>query len=470
MRIGQDFAIGPTKPYISSRPFAAPPARPVVAINPPATQLAQDGALRPAAGPWSASNPQPMTDGAGNVMRPSVTNPITQAASGTAPPPATAPGRTPPAQTPSSSGTPAATFGGTRSGGATSAPQAASVNGRPLGYGAMVNGVRTFSDGSGGPGAPAATMTRPQIDALSVGRGLSRADAGIGGGIGSAAAGGTPELGAFNGRIDQVPRPVAQPYDRARGDNIEAQRMAASDAASIARGDTRSVLGSAARAAAIDANSSFGTRASRKQGYASAMEALNGAAAAGLRPQADLGITGLNDAGATAREGMQQQGENQRNAVNAQTQLAGDYLRRPTPSQIDLADGTIGLLGADGPVRPALGADGQPVRRAQPRSVEESTAHEKLVNENVKALLGMDENGTMPDPADPRKRVPVTAEQFQNATAAMREALARGNAAPASAGPPPEAAQFLQQNPQYREQFDKKYGAGASARLLGKQA
>lgn len=371
------------------------------AFNPPASQLSREGALRPEAGSWSAANPQPTTDGTGRLIparplaasapatpgaaslqRPSFDNVVAGAATRR-----TAAGR------PSFADV---------SGGAAATPTAApatSQSGRPLGYGAMVNGVRTFSDGTAGTPA---TMSRAQIGGLAAGRSLSRADAGVGGNIGgeafgltrptggSTAAGNvlasTPELGSPAGFA--LVRPGAQPadpYARARADNIEAQRYAASDAASIATGDTRSVLGRAARAAAIDARSAFGSSGARAAAYRSALEGLNGAAAAGTVPQARLGEAALQDAGETQRAGIRAGTDLATAGLNAQTELQRAALTRPTPEQVPLADGSLGLLGNDGVVRPARGADGMPVRPNLTRSDSATKRSEEIADSIAKS-------------------------------------------------------------------------------------
>lgn len=283
---------------------------------------------------------------------------------------------------------------------------ATSVGGRQLGYGAMVNGVRVFSDGSGGANAPARTMTDEQIAGLATGARLSRADPGVGGGIGTAAAGGTPELGAFTGRVGEVTRPATGVnYAAARADNIEAQRMAASDAASIASGDTRSVLGRAARNAQIDANSSFGSPKLRRERLAATMDALNKAALGGIPAQDALGRSAIEDAGQTTRAG-----------ITADASIAGDMLRRPGASQVNLADGTLGLVGADGIVRPALTPSGTPARTLQTKDDSATKRAAEVEDAFSKTATTLLSNSTLGQAATPEQIVAakVQAAQLHN--------------------------------------------------------
>lgn len=471
--------VGPPAPVPAPAPAsaAATISRPTpVTVDPSPTLLAQQGVLRPPTGPWSASNPQPMADGTGRLIPP---RPVAAAQPGISPAAQTAAPTSGPAGqvgTALAAAAPAITrptFGSVTGGAATTRPQATSINGRPLGYGATVDGVRVFSDGSGGQNSPAATITRPQFDTLAQGRSLTRADAGIGGAIGTMAAGGTPELGAFTGRTDgiSIARPVPDAYARARADNIEAQRMAASDAASIATQDTRSVLGRAARAAAIDANSSFGTPAARRAQYTAALNSLGGAATGGMEAQARLGDVGVQDAGATSREQIQSATSRANNALNARTELSRALITRPTPTQVNLANGTLGLLGPDGIIRPAIDSTtGAAARPEQTRKQLDQGAYSKMVNERVNQLLQIDPlTGKRPNGQAP---TPEELSGAQSAAIALTDQAFGGTrgdgGAPApSVGPPAEATEFLRQNPQYRDQFDKKYGAGASARVLG---
>lgn len=304
--------------------------------------------------------------------------------------------------------------------GALRAPSGAtSVNGRQLGYGAMVNGVRTFSDGSGGPGAPPATMTKAQIDALGNESRLSRADAGTGGGIGSeafrlalpAAGGsaasnalaGTPELGSAAGYALTRPTP-------AQGGVFHmppAASQAASDLASIVGRDTRSPLGLAMR------NFDVEVKGRTHPGRAGAMQALAAPAMEGLR-----------QAGAIEQEGQQQTGANARAQLDANAGIQREIIaRRPQPQNITLADGSLGIQGPDGVVRSAIDAQGNPVRPQVGKPAMDLPTYGKMLSENTNRLLGIDPNDGMitPDPDKPKERRKPSAEEIYRATQTARD-------------------------------------------------
>lgn len=301
---------------------------------------------------------------------------------------------------------------------------ATSISGRPLGYGANVNGVRTFSDGTGG--IPA-TIADTQVGVLA--NKVNRADAGIGGGIGTEANGGTLDLSA--GAITPTGRPAAavDPIARAQAINATAEQNAASDIASIANRDPRSVLGSAARNAAVDARSVGGVKGATA--LSDALTGLYGVAEKPLASASSLGDISVRDAGEMSRAQLQSRTDLQREGI----------ARTPLPERVPLADGTLGILGPDGVVRPARDASGGAVRPQEGKPQVDLPSYGKAVNEISQQLLGVDQvTGMIPDPTDPKKsRVPTAQEMGSVADAARVIAGKRfGVSAGAPGGPPAE--------------------------------
>lgn len=131
--------------------------------------------------------------------------------------------------------------------------------------GRVVDGVRTFSDGSGDPRAPGyvqRTMTQQDIAALAHGNRISVADAGIGGGIDTAANGGkTLNLGdgptsGGGGGFTAADR--AQQYRdiETRGANADFSRLMGKSETELARGNkkTASILSGLAQQARAGAS------------------------------------------------------------------------------------------------------------------------------------------------------------------------------------------------------------------------
>jgi hypothetical protein len=214
--------------------------------------------LRPARGPQSAgavaagaaltaANPvqvpdvgvparAPVLSRHGNAAVASTTPPVALAAPAAAVPPQTLLGSPAPATAAPAAAQLAAPSA--RAGGVT-------VGGRALGYGAMVNGVPTFSDGSNG--IPR-TMTDDQIQQL--GSRLSRADAGaLAQPLASDALGYTPSTEQMvNQRIATLRR--NQPIT---GSRPSAADFAQSEREAIASGDWRSAAGTVAHNLMVDA-------------------------------------------------------------------------------------------------------------------------------------------------------------------------------------------------------------------------
>lgn len=279
-------------------------------------------------------------------------------------------------------------FNAATGGASTTASQATSINGRPLGYGAMVNGVRVFSDGTGGPGAPPATMTKAQIDALANGNRISVADSGIGGNIqseafaagrpGAGVLGRTPELGSAAGYA--VTRPAQQ---QGGVFHMPSQAdQAASDIASALNRDTRTPIGLAMRNADVDADGSArGRRGERQRRNEAVVGAL-----------ADAAKQSAANQGAAAVEGMRNRTDLARAAMDNQGELARAQINRPMPSTIDMADGTLGAVGADGVARPIVGADGKPARRMLARDDSATKRSEDLYDKWNAAAADMLKN------------------------------------------------------------------------------
>lgn len=395
-----------------------------VAMDPTPTQLAQEGALRPASGPWSLSHPQPMTDGAGELMRPLTSPPrpagsvgsgrpdsipsfaaITSGVTSTAPAPfRNAATPTIATVTPETAANADELRGQTRGLSAPTSP-VRSDGGRLLGYGQMVNGVRVFSDGSGGPTAPPRTMSDANIANLAKEGRLSRADAGVGGGIGSEAfrgarnlmAGGnagmgdaaarvlssTPEFGGAQGYA--LTRSLSSPSRDSGFAPPSREKMAASDLLAFANKVPGSVAGDAGRAMSLAAQpSALTTRTTRQkaaEAWASMPRELIGDAQKARAEDAANQRQLTQEEGANQRTLVQEGGANQRAAL-------ARYATPPT--QVNLADGTMGLLGHDGIVRAARDESGKSVRPEQTRKQVDQAAYSKMVGENINRLLNID--------------------------------------------------------------------------------
>lgn len=322
------------------------------------------------------------------------------------------------------------------------------ADGRKLNYGAMVNGVPTFSDGSGAaPGQPGAIpRTMTQADITSLGARLPTVPAGT-------APAGFPSGVPFNS--DNTDANVAGIMRSREGGKfvITPEMNAAADLAAISNRDPRSSLGRAALNLSRDASG----------------------ASTVLQRKAALGALGGMDEGAIRNYLATTQGTNSLNDINAQgqnvlrrTALAGDY---------DLAG--IDARNAGEMDRARL-AGNFGLQEANARASQKPTVDLAKLNANalgqVDKILGVDANGQILDAKTGKMRYPTLQERqqaLQTARAMLRPDLyggtAQGLGAQPTAGAPPNAAQIamLKQNPSLRAAFDSKFGAGSAARVLG---
>lgn len=334
------------------------------------------------------------------------------------------------------------------------------IGGRHLPYGAMVNGVPTFSDGTHGI---ARTMSDDQIKSLG-----DRLNIGNYSALASDALGYTPSSAQMVGQdLAQLRR-----YQPITGSRPSAADFAASDRNAILRGDWRSAAGTTAHNLAVDA--SEGGRAQQvayQQGLSSLLGGVSQAAQddAASQARADQADNAMNLENLRGQYGL---------ADTRQKAALERFTRKGSP--VTLADGTLGLLDdATGMVTPAKMPSGQPVRELQDPKKEAgaifgTAGGAKLLDSMTNRYLGVNPlDGTIPDPSAPGgRRAPKPAE-IARATQAARDTILQmqgGAGAPtvaSAAAIPDSAAAALRQNPALRTQFDQKYGNGASARILG---
>lgn len=282
-----------------------------------------------------------------------------------------------------------------------------------LNYGAMVNGVPTFSDGSGGlngaPGTIPRTVSEATLTRLAAAPSIGRADVGaLGTALASDALGGTPtQEQMVQQRINgaQLTRPIT-------GSRPSAAQFAASDLASIASGDPRSALGTAA--SNLRSEAAYGTTPRLRRMAESQLQQLTGGVA-------QLGQQGLQGEQAAALG--QQQGD-QAMALESQrgaNQLADTalQLRRPTPLQlVQQADGTYaGIDTRTNTASPTIGADGKPLRGMATRDDATTRRTQEIQDQLAKTTAELAKNW-LPDPKNPNATPPFAMYREQAARAA----------------------------------------------------
>lgn len=281
---------------------------------------------------------------------------------------------------------------------------------RKLAYGAMVNGVPTFSDGSGGFAGHAAsipaTMTPAEISGL--GDRLNT--------VSSAAF--TNPVDPYNGQSSDAA--VASLMRSRQGSKfgITPEQNAAADLAAVASQDPRSTLGRAALNASRSANAAS-TTLQRKQaleGLANLQDAVSKNA-----------IQSISDPAALARVNAEGQSTLQRQALANK----GDLARQNLANEGDLAradlTGKYDVLG----------------RMAQGQA--KTTLTEKDLNaQAIKLLpqvLGLNAMGQVDDKTAPGGSRPATEQEIAGAIARAK-AIIQGQLAP-SGGAKPTLDQFM---------------------------
>lgn len=307
-------------------------------------------------------------------------------------------------------------------------------DGRKLPYGAMVNGVPTFSDGSGGFAGHAASIPRTMTDA---------------------------EISSLGGRLNTVPASAltnaVDPYSGQSSDQavaslvrggqgskfgISPQQDAAADLAAVSNQDPRSTLGRAALNASRSANAASTTlqRKAALGNLANLQDAV-----------AKTALENISDPAALARVNAENQATLQRQTLANQ----GDIARQNLANEGDLA-------------RADLTGQYDVLSRMAQGQTKTTLTDKDLNAQAIKLLpqvLGLNALGQMDDKGAPGGSRPATQQEIADGLARAK-AIIQGQLAP-SGGPNDAQIAFLKQNPSLRGQFDQKFGAGAAAKVLG---
>lgn len=336
--------------------------------------------------------------------------------------------------------------------------------GRKLPVGAMVNGVPTFSDGTAG--IPQ-TMSPDAMKQLAQERSISRADVGAGANVlASDVTGGTPtQEQMVDQRVAQIQRPIT-------GSRPSAEQFAAADRNAIALRDPRSAAGTAARNLAMEVQ--YGNGGARRSAALGLQALTDGANSAGLTAQQGENAQTITDMqGRNALDQTALQGQN----TLANTALEGqNQLRLPRAGQqVVLNDNTLGLQDSiTGAITRSTLPDGTVAKglpKNPPAPIYTSAGGQAALQALTNNILGINPStGLIDDPKVKGGRLPTNEEQFAAMQKAQQQlqSLGSGERATASSGAPSQAAEFLRKNPQYKDQFDQKYGKGAADKLLGK--
>lgn len=342
--------------------------------------------------------------------------------------------------------------------------------GRKLNYGAMVDGVPTFSDGSSGIKGVAGNIPRTMSDQsiASLGARAQVIPAQVSTLASDSMGGVTPTQDQMvDQRVAQIQRPIT-------GSRPSAEQFAAADRLAIAMRDPRSAAGIAARNLAVEAQ--YGRGGARKAAINGLAQLTAATDQAGALAQQGENAQAITDAqGQNALDQTALQGQNA--LANTALENKGRLQMPRTGQQVTLADGTLGIQDPiTGAITRSTLPDGS-VARGQPRnpsppiytSAGGQAALQTLTNNilGINPLTGMIDDKSAPD----GRRLPTNDEQFAAMQKAQQQlqSLGQGGGQSTSviSGPPSGAVDFLKKNPQQRAAFDQKYGAGAAARVLG---
>jgi len=247
-----------------------------------------------------------------------------------------------------------------------------------------------------------------------------------------------------------------------------AQQQDKSDLGAIAVKDPRTLAGIAARNAAIDAGSSFGTRQSRAIAYNDTMQSLIDQAGAPVRA-ATLASKETAD---TQREAMRQAGDTARSNIAAQAQ------RYSADSKGDAVRDVAGTRGdAARYVADARGDAARDVATTRANTPKVNQAETKMFHNTYQhAYDSLTQGGMAPEEAAAQAAQfgtnAVLGYRNMNSNTPLNSNTPQGQnqPAPQPQEPPKPSAfdvQYLKSNPQMRALFDARFGKGASNLHLG---
>jgi hypothetical protein len=336
------------------------------------------------------------------------------------------------------------------------------ADGRQLPFGRMINGVATFSDGSGGAGAPPRTITDDQIKQL--GNQLNTAPTtAFTRPLASDALGSTPSSEQMIGQNLATLR-RNQPFT---GSVPSAQDYATADLIDMANGDPRSALGTAARNLRVDMDSgSPGQRAAARQQLGNLTSSVLQRGALGQQQEGQQALAGQQENAAMSEEDLRGRYGLQNAAL--QGQLA--YLTRGRTIQ-QLGDGTLASVdNITGQATPITMPNGQPATGSKPdrNNLFGTEAGMQLFKQLYGQALGVDPITGMIRGDDGKLRPPTQSEMDAASSKAYEQGQRMMSGQYMPSGGSPNLDQFMaaarKANPnasdaQLQAYYKQKYGA-----------